>query len=82
MKQLAIKIENEHGFVIRSARMYYPPVLGKPTCDQVESLLKKTTLLDRNFQLVVMNFPKNPLWNHHTKHVLLPERLKADSTIE
>lgn len=53
----------------------------KPTCDQVESLLKKT-LLDRNFQLVVMNLPKNPLRNHHTKHVLLPERLKADSTIE
>ena len=29
-----------------------------------------------------MRLPKNPLWNHHTKHVLLPERLKADSTIE
>jgi hypothetical protein len=81
IKQLAIKIENEYGFVIRSMRTDYPPVLWKPTCDQVESLLKKT-FLDRNFQLVVMNHPKNPLHNLHTKHVLIPERLKADNTIE
>ena len=27
IKQLAIKIENEYGFVIRSARTDYPPVL-------------------------------------------------------
>lgn len=40
IKQLAIKIENEYGFVIRSARMDYPPVLWKLTCDQVESPFK------------------------------------------
>ena len=27
IKQLAIKIENEYGFVIHSARTNYPPVL-------------------------------------------------------
>ena len=37
IQQLAIKIENEYGFVIRSARTDYPPVLWKPTCDQVET---------------------------------------------
>ena len=30
------KAKNESGFVIRSARTYYPPVLWKPTCDQIE----------------------------------------------
>ena len=29
MKQLAIKIENEYGFVIRSARTDYPPIVWK-----------------------------------------------------
>ena len=37
IQQLAIKIENEYGFVIHSARTDYPPVLWKPTCDQVET---------------------------------------------
>ena len=35
------KVKNEYGFVIRSARMYYPPVLWKPTCDQIEFPFKE-----------------------------------------
>ena len=33
--------KNEYGFVIRSTRMYYPSVLWKPTCDQIEFPFKE-----------------------------------------